>query len=71
MEIKELRIIKHFKWSKWKDVKIYKHLHGSQFYLIQFKVNENGLKRFRNVEMNDKLKGCYTIANIELKEIEI
>lgn len=65
------RIINHFKWSKWKDVKIYKDLHGSQFYLIQFKVNKNGLKRFRNVDINSKYKGCYTIENFELKEIEI
>jgi len=65
------RIINHFRWSKWKGVKIYKHLHGSQFYLIQFKVNENGLKRFRNIAMNDNLKGAYKIENIELKEIEI
>ncbi len=65
------RIINHFRWSKWKDVKTYKSLHGECVYLIQLKVNRNGLKRFRNIEINSKFKGSYTIENIELKEIEI
>lgn len=65
------RIINHFRWSKWKDVKTYKSLHGEYIYLIQLKENRNGLKRFRNIGLNSGTKGCYTVDNIELKEIEI
>lgn len=45
------RILDHFTWSEWRNLKIFYSNVEYCGYLIQFKINNNGLIKFRQVKI--------------------